>query len=61
MDPLTDTPLEVYCVETAALKPPQEALFTSNSVLLLAFGLLTGLFSGFSLGISASTTLVSGR
>ena len=61
MDPLTDTPLDVYCAETAALAPPQEALFTSNSVLLLAFGLLAGLFSGFSLGISASTTLVSGR
>ena len=61
MDPLTDTPLEVCCAETAALAPSQEALFSSNSVLLLAFGLLTGLFSGFSLGISASTTLVSGR
>jgi hypothetical protein len=58
----TKAPLpDFYRAETPARATPPEALFTNNSVLLLAFGLLAGLFSGFSLGISASTTLVSGR
>ena len=45
----------------ARATPPKEALFTNNSVLMLAFGLLAGLFTGFSLGLSASPTLVPGR
>jgi hypothetical protein len=56
-EPLPD----FYRAETLALTTPREALFTNNSVLLLIFGILVGLFSGFSLGLSASTTLVSGR
>jgi hypothetical protein len=56
-EPLPD----FYRAETSARATPQEALFTNHSVLLLIFGILTGLFSGFSLGLSASATLVSGR
>lgn len=52
---------DFYRAETPVRATPPEALFTSNSVLLLIFGILVGLFSGFSLGLSASTTLVSGR
>ena len=52
---------DFYRAETPTRATPQAALFTNNSVLLLAFGLLAGLFSGFSLGISANITLVSGR
>ena len=52
---------DFYRAETPARATPREALFTNNSVLLLVFGLLAGLFTGFSLGLSASTTLVSGR
>jgi len=58
----TSKPLpDFWRAETPAPAPPQAALFTNNSVLLLIFGILVGLFSGFSLGISANPTLVSGR
>ena len=52
---------DFYRAETPGRATPPEALFTNNSVLLLIFGLLAGLFSGFSLGISASPTLVLGK
>ena len=58
----TNQPLpDFYRTETSARATPKEALFTNNSVLLLVFGLLAGLFTGFSLGVSASPTLISGR
>ena len=54
-------PLPDFCrEETAAIERPQEALLTSNSVLLLIYGLTMGLVIGFSLGASAHTVLVSG-
>ena len=52
---------DFYRAEIPAHTTPPEALFTNNSVLLLVFGLLAGLFTGFSVGISTSTMLVSGR
>jgi hypothetical protein len=58
----TSQPLPDFSrAETPARATPQETLFTNNSVLLLTFGLLAGLFTGFSLGISASPTLVLGK
>ena len=54
-------PLPDFCrEETAAIERPQEALLTSNSVLLLIYGLTMGLVIGFSLGASAHTVLVPG-
>ena len=59
-------PLPDFCRdEIAAIERPQEALLTSNSVLLLIYGLTMGLVTkvlciGFSLGASAHTVLVSG-
>ena len=54
-------PLPDFCRdETAAIERPREALLTSNSVLLLIYGLTMGLIIGFSLGASAHTVLVSG-
>ena len=51
---------DFYREETTAIARPQEALLTSNSVLLLIYGLTMGLVIGFSLGASAHTVLVSG-
>ena len=57
----TSKPLPDFCRdETVAIKHPQEELFTSNSVLLLIYGLTMGLVIGFSLGASANVVLVSG-
>ena len=54
-------PLPDFCRdEIIAIERPQEHLLTSNSVLLLIYGLLMGLIIGFSLGASAHTVLVSG-
>jgi hypothetical protein len=54
-------PLPDFCRdETAVIKHPREPLLTSNSVLLLIYGLTMGLVIGFSLGASAHTVLVSG-
>jgi len=54
-------PLPDFCRdEPVAIEHPREHLFTSNSVLLLIYGLLMGLVTGFSLGASAHTVLVSG-
>ena len=54
-------PLPDFCrEETVTIERPQEALLTSNSVLLLIYGLTMGLVIGFSLGASAHTALVSG-
>ena len=56
-----NNPLPDFCRdETVAIEHPQEALLTSNSVLLLIYGLTMGLVIGFSLGASAHTVLVSG-
>ena len=60
-DTMPDFCRDVLGMEPTPLDAPPEALFTSNSVLLLIFGLLAGLFAGFSIGVSANTTLVSGR
>ena len=60
MNPSKPLP-DFYRAETPVRATPPDALFTNNSVLLLIFGLLAGLFTGFSLGVSASTTLVPGR
>ena len=46
--------------ETAAIEHLREPLLTSNSVLLLIYGLTMGLVIGFSLGASANVVLVSG-
>jgi hypothetical protein len=54
-------PLPDFCRdETTTIEHPQEALLTSNSVLLLIYGLTMGLVIGFSLGASSHTVLVSG-
>ena len=54
-------PLPDFCRdETAVIEHPQEALLTSNSVLLLIYGLTMGLVIGFSLGASAHVALISG-
>jgi hypothetical protein len=54
-------PLPDYCRdETAAIEHLREPLLTSNSVLLLIYGLTMGLVIGFSLGASANVVLVSG-
>ncbi len=54
-------PLPDFCrEETAAIEHSKEPLVTSNSVLLLIYGLTMGLVVGFSLGASAHTVLVSG-
>ncbi len=54
-------PLPDFCrEETAGIEHPREPLLTSNSVLLLIYGLMMGLVIGFSLGASAHTVLVSG-
>jgi hypothetical protein len=57
----TSKPLPDFCRdETVAIERSQEPLLTSNSVLLLIYGLTMGLVIGFSLGTSAHTVLVSG-
>ena len=58
----TSKPLPDFCRDetVVAIEHPQEALLTSNSVLLLIYGLTMGLVIGFSLGASAHTVLVSG-
>jgi hypothetical protein len=57
----TSKPLpDFYREETAVIGHPQDHLLTSNSVLLLIYGLTMGLVIGFSLGVSAHTALVSG-
>ena len=54
-------PLPDFCrEETAAIARPQEPLLTSNSVLLLIYGLTMDLVIGFSLGASAHVALISG-
>ena len=54
-------PLPDFCRdETVVIERPQEHLLTSNSVLLLIYGLTMGLVIGFSLGASAHPVLVSG-
>ena len=57
----TSKPLpDFYREETAVIEHPQDHLLTSNSVLLLIYGLTVGLVIGFSLGASANVVLVSG-
>ena len=58
----TSKPLPDFCRDetVVAIEHPQEALLTSNSVLLLIYGLTMGLVIGFSLGASAHTVLVPG-
>jgi len=54
-------PLPDFCRdETAIIEHPQEALLTSNSILMTIYGLLLGLVIGFLLGASAHPVLVSG-
>jgi hypothetical protein len=55
-------PLPDFCRDetVVAIEHRQEALLTSNSVLLLIYGLTMGLVIGFSLGVSAHVTLISG-
>ena len=59
-------PIPDFCRdETAAIECPQESLLTSNSVLLLIYGLTMGLVTkvlciGFSLGAFAHLALISG-
>jgi hypothetical protein len=47
--------------ETICVARQPEVLFTNNSVLLMLIGLLTGLFSGFALGVNATPTLLAVR
>ena len=58
----TSKPLPDFCRDetVVAIEHPQEALLTSNSVLLLIYGLTMGLVIGFSLGASAHVALISG-
>lgn len=61
-----DNTLPDFCRDVLGMEPTPlgtqpETLLSSNSFLLLVYGLLVGSILGFSLGVLAQTTLLAGR